>query len=150
MRCPTSLVVLSSLAACAGGPSFEPSRSTLPLDVHSHARPNAVRVRHVSLDLSVDFTAQSLSGRARLDLERFDAAAPLVLDAGPTLGIESVTGEDGGPRPFLLGEPDPILGSALTIPLEPRDRQVVVSYRPRPDAKAMQRLDCLFTGCDDQ
>lgn len=138
VRC--SALACAALAACAGAPSSGHDREPLPLDVHSHARPNEVRVTHVALELSVDFGSQHLAGTARLSIDRLVSGAPLVLDVAPSLGVLAVLGHDGGPRPFVLGEPDPILGSALTIPLEPRDTSVVVHYEVRSDARAVQWL----------
>src|SRR5437773_4410608 len=52
-------------------------------DGHSHARPEHVRVRHVDLDLEVDFDRQRLRGQATLTVERTsqDDKQPLVLDS---------------------------------------------------------------------
>src|SRR5258708_31358771 len=52
-------------------------------DGHSHARPEHVRVRHVDLDLEVDFDRQRLRGVVTLTVERTsqDDKQPLVLDS---------------------------------------------------------------------
>lgn len=42
----------------------------LPDDPHSYSRPREVAVRHLSLDLEVDFESRSLAGSVRLDLDR--------------------------------------------------------------------------------
>jgi leukotriene-A4 hydrolase len=111
----------------------------LPMDVHSHARPNLVRVTHVALDLTLDFEARAAHGQVELDLQRTDPEAPLVLDS-LGLEIESVRGGDGTERRWELGPEDATLGSAISIALEPGDTSVVVAYRTTDRGQAMQWL----------
>ena len=75
------------LLACA------PGTVSTPVDAHSLARPDQVRVQHVSLDLNLDFEGQRVHGRATLGLERIDTGAPLILDTHELL-IEAVRGAD--------------------------------------------------------
>lgn len=108
-------------------------------DPHSHARPNEVVVRHLTLDLSVDLDARRLVGSATLELEHLDpAATTLVLDTW-RLSVERVTA-DGAEVPFTLGEEDPALGQALHIEVGTSDR-VVVHYATSPEARALQWLE---------
>jgi len=109
------------------------------MDSHSHAQPNLVRVTHASLDLTLDFEAQSAHGTVRLDIDRRDPAAPLLLDA-QALEIEQVEGEDGTPREFQLGPVEEHFGSALSIALAPGDRSVTLRYRTTKDTQALQWL----------
>lgn len=113
--------------------------SPLPMDIHSHAQPNRVRVKHASLDLELDFERQEARGSVRLDLERLDPKAELVLDA-QALVIEAVEGEDGKPRTFELGPEDKQFGSALTIALGASDRSVLVRYHTTKATQALQWL----------
>lgn len=108
-------------------------------DPHSHSRPDEVRVRHLSLELDVDFHSRRLTGRAVLDVERAPGATELVLD---TWGLEigGVRLDDGSAAPYSLGDADPVLGSALTVELGDADR-VVVDYTTSPDARAVQWLE---------
>ena len=108
-------------------------------DIHSYARPAEVRVTHIALDLYADFAAKSLRGHAKLDFERYDPKADLILDS-KDLRISRVTGGDGKSRSWSLGRRDPILGSALRISLAPGDRQVQVAYETSPQAEALQWL----------
>jgi hypothetical protein len=124
-----------ALAACAAT-GRAPSQ---PMDIHSHAQPQLVRVTHASLDLTLDFERHEARGQVRLDLDRRDPSAALVLDA-QALEIERVAGSDGGARSFRLGAPDPNLGSALSIALAPLDRSVTVHYRTTKDTQALQWL----------
>lgn len=108
-------------------------------DPHSRSRPNEVVVRHLALDLDVDFATRRLTGSAALDLERrTPGATQLVLDTWQ-LDVQRVTADDGTDLPFALGEHDPGLGSALTIEIGALAR-VVVHYATSPEARAIQWL----------
>lgn len=113
---------------------------TFTTDPHSSSRPNEVAVRHLVLDLDVDFETHRLTGSATLDLEhRTPGATRLVLDTW-RLDLQRVTDADGADLPFELGDFDPGLGSALTIEVGAADR-VVVHYATSPEARAIQWLE---------
>jgi leukotriene-A4 hydrolase len=105
------------------------------MDIHSFSRPSEIRVRHLALDLDVDFDKHILTGSATL---HFDPAAKpeLVLDTGD-LAIHSVTNAAG----FELGPKDKILGSPLRIAVTPGTTWVRVHYSTSPDASGLQWLD---------
>jgi len=138
--------LLALAALCAGCPST-PDPTPDPnmddpaprvQDAHSFAEPNRVRVRHLDLDLTLDFERKVAHGSARLELERRAADAPLTLDTSG-LAIERVTGSDGGARAFRLGEAGE-LGRPLAIELEPGDRDVTIAYATTGGAEALQWL----------
>jgi aminopeptidase N len=131
-------LAIALLSACKSM-QVAPSPRPIAADRHSHAEPERVRVKHLSLDLALDFDAKRAEGSARLDLERADATAPLVLDV-EALEIVNVTGSAGGERKFVVGAPDPVIGSALIVELAPGDRSVTVHYRTTEGADAMQWL----------
>lgn len=153
----------------AQGLAAEPvSRKSVPadrVDVHSWSNPHEVAVRHVALDLTVDFDRKVLEGQATLHLERPSNAPPdrpLYLD---TSGLEilSVQTEQPGDTwsdvPFSLANPPvapgeeslfpsgvrsdgkPIHGTALRIDLPAASRKVRISYRTSPSATAVQWLE---------
>ena len=115
------------------------------VDVHSHAHPEHVCVRHVDLDLEVDFDRQRLRGQATLAIERTsrDDKQPLVFDSRK-LAIEKVEvsadGKDFQPARFEVGKEDPILGSSVTIPLPALVKAVRVHYATGPQASGLQWL----------
>jgi len=144
-----------------------PSRAGLPpdqVDAHSWGNPHQVRVRHVAIDLNVDFDARRLEGAAVLALERApdaEDATVLWLDTRD-LEIEAAEVPDkaGGwtEVAFQLGNPTvsedekrrfpagtrsdgaPIHGTALAIAVGSADR-VRIRYRTSPDASALQWLE---------
>ncbi|MEO8379594.1 MAG: M1 family metallopeptidase [Acidobacteriota bacterium] len=118
-------------------------------DPHSYSRPDEVRVEHLGLDLTVDFAKKELSGTATLKIRNEANAKVLVLDTH-TLDIKRVTLQPaaGGPGTdvqFKLGAADPIMGSALEIPIQPDTQFVAIQYVTSPGAKALQWLEPSMT-----
>ena len=119
-------------------------------DPHSYADTSEFIVRHVALDLAADFTAHRLQGSATLTVERVvPEARELLLDTRD-LEIRSVQRIDAQGQAhslgFLLDDPDPILGSRLTIELPRRSDEsgplgLRIDYRTSSEASALQWLD---------
>ena len=114
-------------------------------DVHSHANPDDVRVRHVELDLDIRFDRKILEGSATLHLERVrPEAAALRMDtrALEIRSAQTATGDGPWlPAKFEVGPADPILGSALSVALPPGADRVRVCYATRPGASGLQWLE---------
>ena len=110
------------------------ARARPPIDPHSFAEPDRVSVRALDLDLTVDFTAKTLSGTTRLQLTRTDRGAPLVLD-DEGLVISSVTDCAGGRLAFHVGSHG-VIGAPLRIDLGSGDC-VEIAYSTPPDAGAL-------------
>lgn len=106
-------------------------------DPHSYSLPAETRVKHLDLDLKVDFKRRELSGTATWELER-TSANRLVLDIRD-MKIKSVKA-GGRPLPYALGESDPVLGRALTVELPEDADRVTVEYVTLPEAAALQWL----------
>jgi leukotriene-A4 hydrolase len=105
------------------------------MDIHSYSRPDEVRVRHLELDLDVNFDEHVLTGSATL---HFDPAVKpeLILDTRD-LTIHSVANAAN----FELGSKDKILGAPLHIALAPGTSWVRVDYSTSPDASGLQWLN---------
>lgn len=112
-------------------------------DIHSFARPEEAVVRHLALDLDVDFGRKQLTGSATLTIDNLSGGRELVLDANG-LTIERVTLPDadsaGSETTFTLGGAQPFLGSKLTIAIKPDTKSVKIDYATSPDAAAVQWL----------
>jgi leukotriene-A4 hydrolase len=107
-------------------------------DIHSFARPDEAVVRHLALDLDVDFDRQRLTGTAVLNIETTGEARELVLDTnGLTINSVSI---DGTAATFSLGDKKPHLGAPLIIAITPATRVVRIEYASAPDAAAVQWL----------
>jgi leukotriene-A4 hydrolase len=109
------------------------------VDIHSFARPADARVTHVALDLRADMQAHELHGTATLTVGRRAGAAELVLDTRD-LDIEKVADGGGAVLEHAFGDADPIKGRPLTVKLGDRDGPVVITYKTRPTAAALQWL----------
>ncbi|MBL8695323.1 MAG: M1 family metallopeptidase [Planctomycetes bacterium] len=114
-------------------------RAALPMDIHSYAEPDHVRVTHVGLDLSVDFSQKTLSGSARLRCSRERGDRVLVVDT-QDLVVQEVVGADGKARKFTVGAADPKLGAPLRIELSGGEQEVLVRYHTTENAGALQWL----------
>lgn len=143
------LAVLPVAAALAQG-APQPDVSLAPgHDYHSFADPGQLRVRHLELDLQVDFGSRRLSGVVDLEIERAgDEARMLVLDTRDLIVRKVWLLRDGqpvAPLRFELGERDPILGQALRIELPPATEvaqpALRISYQTRPGASGLQWLE---------
>ncbi|UOQ51933.1 M1 family metallopeptidase [Hymenobacter cellulosivorans] len=110
-------------------------------DPHSYARPAQVQVRHLHLDLQVDFSARTLRGQATWQLTNHTGATELWLDAR-TLIVEAVhlDGPTGPLTDFELGAGDPVLGQPLRITVRPDTTVVSIQYHTSPGAAALQWL----------
>ncbi|MFO0548487.1 MAG: M1 family metallopeptidase [Polyangiaceae bacterium] len=106
------------------------------LDPHSFARLSEVRVRHVDLELEVDFERRVVRGAATLHAT---GAGRLVLDTR-RLTISSVTRADGAAVTWTLGADDELLGAPLTIDLADGAAAVRVEYETSRGAPALDWL----------
>src|SRR4051794_17416405 len=104
------------------------------MDVHSYSRPGQVRVRHLDLDLTLDFERKVIDGAVTLHFDRI-AGNELILDTRD-LTIHDVENAAG----FDLGPSDAIFGAPLKIRLNGGD-SVRVHYSTSPGASGLQWLD---------
>lgn len=120
-----------------------PQQEPLVQDPHSYARPEVAAVRHLSLDIDVDFEAQVISGTATLTIERAPGADSLLLDTKDLTLLGADRSDDGKTYeevPFSLAAPDEILGTRLAVPLGPKTQYVRITYATDPEAEALQWL----------
>jgi len=128
-----------------GAPPAAPVR-VVQRDEHSFAHPDEVAVEHLKLDLTVDFNAQKLTGRASLRLANRSGSTRLHLDTRD-LDIHGITLDDGRtPAKYTLGEPVRFLGRELTIEITPKTQWVSIDYSTRPEAAALQWLTPVQAG----
>ncbi|HYI09780.1 MAG TPA: M1 family metallopeptidase [Thermoanaerobaculia bacterium] len=152
-RCLPLLLVLLSFACRNEQPvetgttssAATPVQTAVARDPHSYSRPDEVRVEHITLDLTVDFAKKQLAGTAVLRIKNQTNGKPLILDTNG-LEIRKVTLQPGGEAvQFKLAPADPILGSALEIPIHDDTQTVTVEYSSSPGARALQWLEPAMT-----
>ena len=109
------------------------------VDYHSLSNPNDVILKHINLDLNIDFDRSVISGTAQLDYEKINSdATQLILDTRE-LTIKNVRA-NGQDLDFVLAKADEALGSALIIELPEQGKSVTVDYATAPTASGVQWL----------
>ena len=139
MRYKVLSVMLALVALCGCQTATDPDTTMSRPDPHSYAEPASVVVRHLSLDLAVDFEQQQLTGTATLSIDNLEGTDRLALDTRG-LAIHRVRLDEGEATRFELREPEPYLGSELIIGISADTSKVVIDYTTSPDAAALQWL----------
>src|SRR5690606_34571457 len=85
-------------------------------DPHSFAKPAEAVVKHLDLDLIVDFELRQISGTATYQLQKANDAKEIVLDT-KALTIKQITDGNGKEIAYTLSDNVEFLGRALHIPL---------------------------------
>ncbi len=136
---PTALLLLLSQCATELRDGDKPMR-----DPHSYSQPDVCSVKHLNLDISLDFYLKQITGIATYEL-RLPHGDSLLLDMRD-LQILSV--QEKHPRTGLtkklnyrITPPDSILGSALVIYISKDARLVSIQYRTMPESMALQWID---------
>jgi leukotriene-A4 hydrolase len=110
-------------------------------DTHSYSNPQEIAVKHLDLDIAVDFAKKTISGKATFDLERKKPTGKLVMDARD-LKILKVTALPSGENlAFKLGEAKPVFGQPLEISLPENVSKIEIAYETSPQAAALQWLN---------
>lgn len=136
------------LALCSGCEGEQPKQAiekrlidTHIKDPHSFSDPNAVAVSHMHLDLYFDFQKETVMGTVTYSLDR-KSGNELILDVN-NLNIHKVFLKDkdeGTGLDYTVSDPDPILGSALTISLPEDVDEIRILYSTNPSSAALQWL----------
>lgn len=106
-------------------PTAWPSHGA-PADAFTYSEPANVTTQHLLLDLTVDFEARQLRGRATLEIDNRAATRTLILDTYE-LAIERVLLDHTTPAIWSLGNSTRV-GAPLSIEIEPNTRFVTIDY----------------------
>ena len=108
-------------------------------DPHSYTDLTQGRVKSMDLDLSVDFSSRTISGKA--DFFMAEAmGGPLDLDTRD-LTINTAQDAAGNAVGFEVAEADSVLGSRLRVNLPEGTEKFTVEFTTSPDASALQWLE---------
>ncbi len=137
------LLVFLLLVPLAAHAALE-SSTAAGRDEHSYARYDEVRIRHLFLDLNLDFDRRELQGFAELHLDwQQPDARRLDLDTRD-LSIERVIAIDAQGNwksaPFQLAKAHPAFGRRLSIQLSQQAPKLRVYYHSNPAASGLQWL----------
>lgn len=132
-------IALTLIITFLGCTKNQKNDNFLNKDAHSYANFNDVRIKHLKLDLKVDFSDKTLDGKVDISIENYTKAKQLILDS-KDLTIHKVLLEDSIETSFSLGEKSEVFGQPLTVEVEPSTKVVSVYYTTSPDAEALQWL----------
>jgi leukotriene-A4 hydrolase len=107
-------------------------------DVHSYANPEKAVVKHLDLDIIVNFDSKIISGVANWKILNNNSDSIFFDIDG--LEIEKVTINNSVETSFFIGEKDPILGSKLSVLIQPQTEVVSIYYKTTPGSRALQWL----------
>jgi aminopeptidase N len=121
---------------------------------YSYAQPDKVVVKHIDLDLALDFKHQRLSGSATLDLDWKDTHAHVLNLDTDNLDIKSVSAvaKNGATHPldFTLAKHEKYLGRKLAIEAPKHPRRIRIDYATSRDAAGLQWLTAKQTADQKQ
>lgn len=112
-------------------------------DVHTYSKPQEALVKHLDLDIHVNFQEKILEGWANLTIAHDEKAKHIILDTKhlAILKVEIADGEGNKSKAhFTLGKEDAILGTALIIDILPSTQKVHIQYATSSEADALQWL----------
>jgi aminopeptidase N len=116
------------------------SEAMITHDPHSFSQPNDALVKHLSLNLNVDFQKQQLRGFATWNIENKTGTNKIIFDTRD-LTIEKVMLDENENAVFQLGDSTPFLGRPLIITCKPSTKKITIYYSTSPVAAALQWLE---------
>ncbi len=141
-----SLLVLVLCLSCNSEKKEAPSTKNYVKEIHSFANPNESVIKHLDLNINVDFDSETINGIATYDIENTNAKE-IILDT-KFLEIDQVTA-DGATTEFSLGEFNEQLGQPLHIKISNDTKQIAVTYKTTNKTEALQWLNAQQTADKD-
>ncbi|TDO78071.1 leukotriene A4 hydrolase-like protein [Flavobacterium chryseum] len=131
-------VLFLAIVACQKKDSVE--KKAVVKDEHTFSKPELAVVKHLDLDIKVDFDTQTISGKASWQIDNISKGNEIIFDEN-TLEITKVTlGDDEKETKFELGNEVEFHGKPLHITIEPNTTKVNIYYKTTKDAVALQWL----------
>lgn len=133
-------VAASGLLFQCSSPEKQPEKSQYVKDPHSYSDPEKAVVKHLQLNVAVDFNKQILSGEAIYDIQN-NNSEEIIFDTR-NLNIQKVTlSEDEKETTFSLSKNDSVFGQALSVKIERATSRVNIYYSTTESAEALQWLN---------
>ncbi|RKR09607.1 leukotriene A4 hydrolase-like protein [Flavobacterium sp. 90] len=134
------ILVTLFLTALACQKKEQTEKATTVKDEHSYSKPELAVVKHLDLDIKVDFDTQTISGKASWLIDNISKGNEIIFDEN-TLTITKVTlGDEEKETKFELGKDTEFHGKPLHITIEPNTTKVNIYYSTTKDAVALQWL----------
>jgi leukotriene A-4 hydrolase/aminopeptidase len=141
MRKLILLIPVLFALSCQQKASDKNAAPAIVKDVHSFAEPEKAIVKHLDLELNVDFSTQLISGKASWTIENTSGATEIIFDSRQ-LQIQKVTlGVNETETTFTLGDEVKYLGQPLRVKIDPSTTRVSIYYSASKDAAAIQWLN---------
>ncbi|MBW8050585.1 MAG: M1 family metallopeptidase [Cytophagales bacterium] len=110
-------------------------------DMHTFSKPDQAVVRHLDLDIIVDFDKKIITGKAAYTIENIKGVNKIYFDSRD-LKIEKITlGKEEKDTKFQLGAFVEYLGQPLEILIEDNTKIVNIYYSTNPGSVALQWLE---------
>jgi leukotriene-A4 hydrolase len=137
------LLTIALFVACNTGGNKKGTISSkdtvIAKDLHTQSNADSVVIRHLELDIKVDFSTKQISGKACWSIDNKENVRILHLDTYD-LTIDSVLADSKRVQ-HTLDSPVVHLGSRLNIPIEENTKQVAIYYHTGKNARALQWLE---------
>ncbi|WP_337968425.1 leukotriene A4 hydrolase C-terminal domain-containing protein [uncultured Flavobacterium sp.] len=134
------ILVTLFLTALACQKKDQTEKTTTVTDEHSYSKPELAVVKHLDLDIKVDFDTQTISGKASWLIDNISKGNEIIFDEN-TLNITKVTlGDNEKETKFELGKDTEFHGKPLHVTIEPNTTKVNIYYSTTKDAVALQWL----------
>jgi len=130
------LLLLAVFSGCA---KKKPVLAVPTVNDYSYADLASVAVKHMELELDIDFSRRVFAGTATFDLDHRAQATTVHFDTW-ALNILDVT-VDGKEAHWALGDSVELLGRPLSVAITPSSKQVSIRYETSPDARGVQWLE---------
>lgn len=132
------LTLFLTVIACQKKEQTE--KQAVVTDEHSYSKPGLAVVKHLDLDIKVDFDTQTILGKASWLIDNISKGNEIIFDEN-TLNITKVTlGDEEKETKFELGKETEFHGKPLHITIEPNTTKVNIYYSTTKDAIALQWL----------
>jgi len=114
-------------------------KTSLPVrDIHTLSNADSILMKHLDLDIDVNFDQKKIAGTASWTIENKEKCAVLKLDTYG-LQVDSVF-VNGQKVVTTYGAAVPYLGRALQVPVQPESSLVTIYYQTGDSAVALQWL----------
>jgi leukotriene-A4 hydrolase len=134
------VLLLSIVAFTACQKKENTTKHEIVKDSHTFSNPTEAVVKHLDLDIKVNFDTQTISGKASWLIQNTSKGNEIIFDEN-TLNITKVTlDDDEKETKFKLGKEVEFHGKPLHITIEPNTTKVNIYYNTTKESIALQWL----------